>query len=88
MRHLKNTMDKRDLRLLMIAAFRYSLGRRTYMPKFIVDLIIGNHEIFNVKDWKRFVDEINDREYLGDSYDIQTWNKLINFCEKKIKILK
>jgi len=72
----------------MIAAFRYSLGIRTYMPEFIVDLIIRNHEIFNVEDWKRFVDEINDKEYLGDSCDIKTWNKIINFCEKKIKVLK
>ena len=73
-----------DLRLLMIATFRYSLGRRTYMPSFITDLIIKNKKIFNEKDWKEFINETNDTNDLGDPCDIQTWNKLLHFCQNKL----
>ena len=72
----------------MIAAFRYSLGRKTYMPHFIVDCIINNQSIFNKTDWERFIGEINDAGDLGDTCDIQSWNNLIHFCESKIKTLK
>ncbi len=77
-------MKEGDLKLLMIATFRYSLGRRTYVPSFIVDLIMKNHEMFNESDWKRFVKEVNEESDLGDSIDMMTWNKLIHFCEDKI----
>ncbi|MDP4039510.1 MAG: hypothetical protein Q8P57_02940 [Candidatus Pacearchaeota archaeon] len=78
-------MDNKDIRLLIIAAFRYSLGRRTYMHEFIVNLIIKNSEIFNLHDWKRFIDEINEEENLGYPCDIQTWGKLVCFSENKLK---
>ncbi len=76
-------MNKKDLRLLMFSTFRYSLGRRTYMPHFIVDLIIKNHNIFHKEDWKRFIEEINDVENLGDKCDIETWNKFMEFSKKQ-----
>ncbi len=78
-------MNREDLRLLMFATFRYSLGRRTYMPSFIVDLIIKNHEMFNEWDWKRLIEEINDEDDLGDSCDVQKWNEFSDFCKNKIK---
>lgn len=79
-------MNKQDLRILMLAAFRYSLGRRTYMPSYIVDLIIKNQKIFNDHDWKQFIEEITSAkkfDNLGDGCDIQTWDNFINFCEGK-----
>lgn len=81
----KTIIDNSDLRLLMLATFRYSLGRRTYMPSFIVDLIIKNSKIFNKQNWRQFIEEINEIENLGDSCDIQTWNKLNCFCETRLK---
>ena len=78
-------IDKGDLKLIMICAFRYSLGRRTYMPSTIVDLIINNSDLFNEYDWKRFIKETKEEKYLGDNCDIQTWNKLIEFSEKQMK---
>lgn len=77
-------MKKRDLRLLMFATFRYSLGRRTYMPSFIVDLIIRNHKIFNERDWKQFIEEIDEEDDLGDSCDFQKWNEFTDFCKNKL----
>ena len=76
-------MNNKDLRLLMFATFRYSLGRRTYMPDFIVDLIIKNHKIFNKEDWKQFIEDINEVKDLGDKCDIETWNKLMEFSKKQ-----
>lgn len=78
-------MNREDLRLFMFATFRYSLGRRTYIPSFIVDLIIKNHEMFNEWDWKRLIEEINDEDDLGDSCDVQKWNEFSDFCKNKIK---
>lgn len=81
----KTMINNSDLNLLIFATFRYSLGRRTYMPGFIVDLIIKNSEIINKRHWKQFIEEIKNIENLGDSCDVQTWNELIYFCENKLK---
>jgi len=78
-------IKRNDLRLLMIAAFRYSIGRRTYMLPFIAELIINNENIFNEEDWKRFIKEVDEEENLGDFCDVQTWNKLVSFSENKLK---
>ena len=69
----------------MICTFRYSLGRRSYMPSTIADLIINNYKLFNDNDWNRFIEEIEDEDYLGDSCDIQKWNEFIDFCKSKTK---
>ena len=55
------------------------------MPSSIVDLIIGNPEVFNNNDWDRFIEEIGDEDNLGNSCDVQTWNKLIEFSKKQLK---
>jgi len=78
-------MNKENLRLLMVATFRYSLGRRTYMPSFIVDIIIKNHKIFNKYDWKLFIDEINEIKDLGDNFDVEVWNKLKSFSKIRME---
>jgi hypothetical protein len=81
-------MKKQDLRLLMLATFRYSLGRRSYMPGFIVEMIMRHNKVFNGYDWEGFISEINVMEDIGDLCDIQTWNKLIHFSEDKLNDLK
>jgi len=81
-------MKNVDLKLLMIATFRYSLGRRTYMPYFITQLIIHNYKIFHKEDWKRFIEEIYDDCNLGDSCNIQTWNNFTDFCKDKLNELE
>ena len=81
----KGGVDRRNLRLLMICAFRYSLGRSSHIPSTIVNLIIDNYELFNDKDWSRFIEEIEAEDNLGDGCDIRTWNKLIEFSEKQLK---
>ncbi len=81
---MKKKFDRSDLRLLVLATFRYSLGRRTYMPDFIVDFIIKNKELLNKGDWNLFIQEIKESLSLGDSCDIGTWDKLIDFSKEML----
>jgi len=83
--HIK--IKRNDLRLLMLAGFRYSLGRRTYMPDTLTKLIKNNSKIFNKQDWKQFIRDIEfqkDLKNLGDECDIETWNSFKEFCKNKI----
>ena len=81
----KTIINNSDLKLLMLATFRYSLGRRTYMPGFIVNLIIKNLKIFHKQNLKQFIEEINEVKDIGDACDMQTWNKLMRVCDIRLK---
>lgn len=82
-------LGTRDFSTLAICAVRYSLGRQSYMPALVCEII------------KKHIDEIDSssllvlqrdvREYLTtDGYthsfsDIKdTWNKFLRFIEEKI----
>ena len=84
-------INDKDLELILNGCFRYSLGRRTYMPSFTVDMIKEHKKVFNQWDWERFIIEINDykRMYgdLGSDCDEQTWNELKNFAELQISAI-
>ena len=69
-------IDDGDLRLMILGCFRYSLGRRTYMPSTTVNVILNNEHLFNKQDWSKFIEEIDECKDLGSQCDIQTWNRL------------
>ena len=71
------------LRLTILGCFRYSLGRRTYMPSHTVEMIKLHSDIFTKQDWKRFIEEIDECEDLGDRCDIDTWNSLKEYAKCK-----
>ncbi len=73
-----------DLRLLIFGCFRYSLGRRTYMPSFTVEMIKKHQEIFSKYDWEMFIREIDECNDLGMECDTLDWNNLKNLAKKKI----
>lgn len=76
-----------DLKLLMVCAFRYSLGRRTYMPELVTELIENYWKIFNENDWKQFIEDIEFNQNfnnLGDDCGIETWKNFEEFCKKRI----
>jgi hypothetical protein len=73
-----------DLRLTIFGCFRYSLGRKTYMPSTICKIIKDNPELFNSTDWERFIEEINECEDLGMNCDKKTWNDLNEFCKERV----
>ncbi len=84
-------IKRNDLRVLMICAFRYSLGRKTYMPGLVTELIRNNSKIFNKQDWKVFLEDIEfHRNFnnLGDDCDVATWNKFSEFCNIKFEEFK
>jgi hypothetical protein len=74
-----------ELRLTILGCFRYSLGRRTYMPSHTVKVIKEHSHLFNKQDWERFIQEIDECNNLGDECDIATWNELKDFAKKKLE---
>ncbi len=72
--------------LMVTAAHRYCLGRRTY--------IVGNCVTWLLHNWKNIEEntrarirqetqEAIDKECAGDQCDIDEWNKLLSLTEPK-----
>ncbi len=68
----------RDLQTLLICSMRYSLGRMTYMPGLIQDLIREHRTVLSNDTLLQLADEI-DHEHrlrggkLGMDFDTQGW---------------
>ena len=82
---MKINITNSDLKLIICCCFRYSLGRITYMPSTIVSVIIENSHLFNLEDWKRFINEIDECSDLGMDCDKNTWNTLKLFSKEQLK---
>lgn len=72
-----------DLRMILICAVRYSLGRRTYMPGLVTEWIMenmkgklprGTIEVLrrDIRE-QREMGERGGYEALGDDCDVRTW---------------
>jgi len=73
-----------------MGCFRYSLGRRTYMPSHTVAMIKNNKEIFRKFDWEQIIREIKDTDdhgNIGDACDGDTWRELVDFCRLQLNTL-
>lgn len=81
---LKTVFLSEHQRLTILGCFRYSLGRRTYMPSHTVGVIKLFQDIFTEQDWQRFIKEIDECEDLGDECDINTWKELKDFAKNKL----
>ena len=76
----KNNFKFINPRLVLIAAFRYSLGRMTYMPSVMVDELILNWNFLTEFDKKQIQDDIRhaiNHNMAGDQCDINEWNKIL-----------
>lgn len=78
-----------NFELTLGCAFRYALGRRTYVVSHIVDEILNNWEELSKPFKERVVREIieHKEEYktLGDSCDESDWMKIVNkFAEDEL----
>jgi hypothetical protein len=75
--------------LAMISAFRYALGRRTYIVGHTVKMILENWDKFAEEDKKLMVKEILQHKDtfgdIGSKYDELEWNLII---EKKYQEYK
>lgn len=81
-------MEFEDNRLILISAFRYALGRRTYITCCISDEILNNWEVLSKFDKSLFAKEIKEHKELygnlGDKCDHDSWWKIVIKYEKEI----
>jgi hypothetical protein len=77
---MKNIKIK-DKELLIMMAFRYALGGRTYAVSYIVGIILDNWDKFDDSRKEQFKREILEHERLydnlGDDCDKQQWYKIV-----------
>lgn len=74
-------MKIKDEELLIKMAFRYALGRRTYVVQYIVGIILDNWDEFDSARQEQFKREIFEHEKLyglGDYCDRNEWYKITN----------
>ncbi len=81
-----------DPELVLLCAFRYALGRRTYVPRSIIEEIYKNWDNLDIVRKKQIQKEILDHERLfgtlGDSCDINAWHTLIDKIDEEINSIK
>lgn len=79
-------MNEEDVWPLLISAFRYALGRRTYMPSLISGIILSNKHMLSEWQRRQLACEVGDYKEmygdLGDECDEQMW---MRFCEEILK---
>lgn len=56
----------RDLRTLLFCSFRYALGRRSYLPGLMQDMIKTYSNVLSVADRIQMSEEIDNSFSLGD----------------------
>ena len=72
-------MDKVDIQLLYIAAFRYALGRSTYVVPAIADAIRESRDLLTDETARLMAREIVECKNLGMECDARTWWDLAEF---------
>ena len=77
-----------DFGSVLICAVRYAIGRRTYMPKLVVDFITPLVPELTTKTLWVLKADINDREKydaLGDpTIDAPIWRELFTVIQKEL----
>jgi hypothetical protein len=68
----------RDLQVLLHSTMRYSLGRMTYMPGLVQDLIRQHYTVFHPDMLRQLADEIDSEHRLRDGklgmdFDTKGW---------------
>lgn len=66
-------------RTIVVFAFRYALGRRTYAPSLVAGYITEHLDSFTEHELNQMADEIEDAErdgLLGDACDAAVWLEL------------
>lgn len=75
-----------DDRLTLIAAFRYALGRMTYMPSVIASQIESCWNDLTQADrglFRREIKEAIDRGHAGHPCDVRRWKKILELPFKE-----
>ena len=73
-------IENDDDRLILIAAFRYALGRMTYMPSVVAGAIESCWPELTEHDRRLFKNEINEAiewGHVGMQCDAATWGRIL-----------
>jgi hypothetical protein len=79
-------LDALDEDILLFCAFRYALGRRSYVVGTIAMIIRDNWNDLSSAQRDQYVKEIReaiDKNRAGDKMDVEEWNKIIQLYEAK-----
>ena len=74
-----------DDRLILIAAFRYALGRMSYMPSVVAGVITQCWSSLTEHDQRLIAREITDaieRGHAGMDCDVATWRRVLALGDK------
>lgn len=82
---MKLELNETDLRCLLISAIRYAMGRQTYMPMAIAEIIERNLEQCSENTLESLADEI--RDYAIDEMSLRD-TELNIWLELRATILK
>jgi len=77
---IKFDFDDVDQDILLFCAFRYALGRRSYVVGTIVDIIIANWEHMPTSRremFQRDIREAIETDRCGSKYDIERWERIL-----------
>jgi hypothetical protein len=87
-RKKKMKLDKNDFKALIICSFRYALGRHSYMPSWIAEIIRKHVNDIDIHTKNLIIDEIKNYKSRYDTpslmydCDIATWESLKLFLEE------
>lgn len=76
-----------NLNHMIFSAFRYALGRATYIVHMTTDFIKNNTDLLTENDMKLMIKEITEaeeRDWLGWEMDKVEWLSLRDFLKAKI----
>lgn len=80
------TNSEVDKEILISCAFRYALGRRTYVVGSVVETILANWDHLSSQTKVRFVQEIREHKKqwgdVGMECDEREWQKIIDKLEE------
>lgn len=77
-------VDEKDLQILLVCSFRYALGRRTYMPSLVSEIIQEHVGALSKSDKIQILEDIRKAKATktaGDSCDVETWSNLEKFLQ-------
>ena len=69
-----------DDALVLLAAFRYALGRQTYIVDYVVDFIVNNWDELEASDRNLIIKEIldaKDKGHIGQDCDWKSWQRVL-----------
>ena len=70
-----SNIDQRDI---LTYAFRYALGRQSYAPSTVADIIINNWDYLSDGDKMLYKREILQCDNLGMDFDRDNWMRIID----------